>query len=74
MDAPGELPKLLQRDRELLGGRPEQLPGHAGVGRDLAFGQTEGEGDRHEPLLCAVVQVPLEAAPLDIACFHDALP
>ena len=58
----GLLVRLGDRLLRLLGGA-RLGPGHA---------QVDGEG--HQPLLRAVVQVPLEAAPLGVGRVDDARP
>ena len=45
----------------------EDRVGPSGIGAELALRQPEREGERDEPLLRAVVQVPLEAPPLGVA-------
>ena len=67
VDAARELAQLLQRERELLRrvrrGSRRRAPGSE---RELALREAERERERDEPLLRAVVQVPLEPPPLGV--------
>ncbi len=71
MEAARELPQLVERERELVGGRVERCAGRVRVGVELLPRQTQGERQRDQALLRAVVEVPLEAAPLHVAGGHD---
>src|SRR3712207_1621545 len=72
MDAARELAQLLERVRELVARPREQVARTGRVALDLALGKPQEEGDRDEPLLRAVVQVPLETAPLGARGLDDA--
>jgi hypothetical protein len=73
MDAVGERAELLDRDLELVGGRREQAL-ELGVATLAQPPQraAELEGERHEPLLGAVVEVALDPAPLLVRSGGDA--
>src|SRR4051812_33503504 len=74
MDAPSELTKLTDRDLQLGSGiisgndriviRPTHCP-------KTCPEQSEGERQRNEPLLGAIVQISFESAPLGIGGFDD---
>src|SRR5207245_7883758 len=72
MDAACELAQLLERLRELLARRVEQLLGDLGVLLQLGLGKPKRQRQRDEPLLGAVVQIPLEAPPLLVTGRDDA--
>jgi hypothetical protein len=63
MDAACELPQFVERPGELGRGGPEQLLGAVGIVGNLAAGKAQGERQRDETLLGAVVEVPLELVP-----------
>ena len=71
MEAAGELPELLERGRKLLGRGLQELLRRGGVVVQPCLSQPEREGERHETLLRAVVEVPLEPAPCGITRLHD---
>ena len=71
MDASCELPQLLEREGQLTCRVGENRVGASRIGGELALRQPEREGERHETLLCAVVQVALEAPPLGVAGFDE---
>ena len=74
VDAAGQLPQLGQRLLRLLAGRLDQRlelgidPGRA------AAGHAERQGQRDQPLLRPVVQVPLESAAFGVSGLHDPGP
>ena len=72
VDAAGQLAQLLERLREVRVGAPEQLGRLRVAVGDLPPDQAQGERERDEPLLRAVVQVALEPAPLVVARRDDA--
>jgi hypothetical protein len=72
MDPARELAQLLERLVELLAHLDDVLRGCVGIGMDLRFDQTQVERDRDEPLLGAVMEIPLESAALGVAGRHDA--
>ena len=72
MDPAGELAELLQAECELVA-RPRQQFRRAGrVVGEPRLGQAKPESERDQPLLCAVVQVPLEPSALGVAGLDDA--
>ena len=71
MDATGQLTELLERQRQLGGAVVEELADHLGPVGHVA-GEAEVERERDEPLLRAVVQVALDAAPRLVAGLDDA--
>jgi hypothetical protein len=75
MDAAGQLAELGQGEPQLAGRfveRRRQLP--VDGGRDLRAGDPEGQRQVDQPLLGAVVQVPLDPATLGIAELDDPGP
>ena len=73
MDAAGELAQLLQRLGQLVARGAHELLGLLRVATDLAPDQRELQRERDQPLLGAVVQVALDAAPLGVGRGDDAL-
>jgi hypothetical protein len=71
MQPPGELPQFLECLRELLPGRDEDLHRLVGLARQPRLGEAEGERERGEALLRAVVEVPLEAPSRGVRRRHD---
>ena len=71
MEAAHELADLLERERELGLRRVDQLRHLGRIGLEAALDQVQMERDGHEPLLGAVVQVALDAAPLGVAGGDD---
>ena len=72
MDAARELAQLADRELELVDGVGEhlvELGRH--VGPEPLLGCAELERERDEPLLGAVVDVPLDPSPLLVPCRHD---
>ena len=61
-----------QTERELLACLGEQLRCGRRVGRQLRLGEAKAESERDEPLLCAVMKVPLQPLPLGVAGLDDA--
>ena len=74
VDAAGQLAQLGGRLVELLHRLVEQLGGRRRVGVELVAGQAQVHGQRHQPLLGAVVEVALDPAPLGVAGLDDAAP
>ena len=74
MDATRELAQLLECLCELLARSVEQRAGLVGLFAELRLDEPEVDGERDEPLLCAVVQVPLEGASCLVLGPHDACP
>ena len=72
MEPAGELPQLLERGRELLRRGFQEPLRSGGLVVELRQSKPERERERHEPLLGAVVEVPLEIAPGRVAGLHDA--
>ena len=62
MDAASELAQLVERGGELLARGLEHRLGRRRVAADLRLGEAQRERERDEPLLGAVVEVPLEPA------------
>ena len=71
MDAAGELAQLLECLGELGLRAREQLDRRFGIARDPRLDETQRDGERDEPLLRAVVQVPLERAPRRLLCADE---
>ena len=71
VDAARELAQLRERVRELLPGSGEDLVGAVGVVPQPRLREPQRERERDEPLLRAVVQVPLEPAALVVAGLDD---
>ena len=74
VDAAGELAQLLERVGQFLGRRLEQRARAGGVVLELRLREAEGDRHRDQPLLRAVVEVPLEAPALFVACLDEPLP
>ena len=74
MQTARQLAQLVERERQLLTGVFEQRASGRGVLVQLVQRDAEAERQRDDPLLCAVVQVALEPAPLDVAGGDDARP
>ena len=73
MDPARELAQLLERLRELVGRRRDELLRQRGVGTDAVVDHPELERDGDEPLLRAVVEVALQPPPLRVARGDEAL-
>ena len=71
MQAAGELPQLLERVIE-LGARSLELPRGVGIAVELRAHDPEAQRQRHEALLCSVMEVALQAAAGGVARFDDA--
>jgi hypothetical protein len=71
VEAACELSELLERAGELLAGAHEDPRGFRDVGLDPRLGEAKREGQCGEALLCAVVEVPLQAAPRSIRRVDD---
>ena len=74
MEAAGELAQLLERERQLGGGRAEAARRRLRVAAEPRLREPERERERDEPLLRAVVEVPLEAPPLGGLGLDDPRP
>ena len=72
--AADQVPQFGQRLLGLLVGLADDRGGRLGVGAELGLGPAEFHRQRHQPLLCAVVQVPLDAHPLRLGRIHDLGP
>ena len=72
VDAARQLPQLLERLRELVGGLAEQPFGRLGLVVHTRLREAQHQGERDEALLRAVVEVALEPAALDVARLDDA--
>ena len=72
VDAAGQLSQLLERAGELRLRAPEQLVRLRIAGGQHALAGSQGERDRDEALLRAVVEVALEPAALGVAGLDDA--
>ena len=72
MDAARELAQLLERERQLLRRAREHLGGASRIGLDSRLRHPQRQGERDEPLLRAVVEVPLEAPALGRLGLDDA--
>ena len=72
MDPPSQVAQLGQRQAGLVTGVLDQLDG-LGVARlGATFGHAQRQGQRHEALLRAVVEVALDAPPLGVTGGDDA--
>ena len=71
MEAPGKLAELLKRERELLARAGEDARCRLGLRPKLRLGEPQRERQRDEPLLRAIVEVPLESPPLGIGSFDE---
>ena len=72
MDPARELAELFERLRKLVRGLAEETIRLLGVVLDARLREAEHERERDEPLLGAVMEVALEAAPLDVAGLDQA--
>ena len=72
MDSAGELAKLLQTERELFARSRKQLSGACRIVGKPRLGEAKPERERHQALLRAVVEVPLEPPSLCVAGLDDA--
>ncbi len=73
MDAVDELAQLREDVAGLLVGLGEPA-GERPAGRGVQAGEAEGHGERDEPLLGPVVQIPLDAPPLRLERVHQPHP
>ena len=71
MQAARQLAQLLETAREVVLGGRQGLAGGARIVVELRARHPELERHRDEPLLRAVVQVALQAAPLGVAHLHE---
>src|SRR4051794_29253540 len=74
MNPARELPKLLERDRQLARCAAEQFLCRGRVGSELGLDEAQADGQRDEALLGAVVQVALEAPPRFVARRDESRP
>ena len=65
MEPAGQLAKLGQGERQLLGGGRQRRAGGGGVAVERTLRDPQGERERDQALLRAVVQVALEAAAIE---------
>ena len=72
MDAACQVAQLLQREVGLLARLADQLGGAGVGGFDPLLGHAQVQRERHQPLLRAVVEVALDAAPLGVGRSDDA--
>ena len=72
-DAPHHVAQLDERALGVLMRLGDQLLRFRQVIVELGLCQPDGHGQRHQPRLHAVVQVPLDAVPLDLRRGHCAL-
>ena len=72
MEASCELTQLVERDGELVARALERLARLDRIVVELRERQPEGQRERDQALLCAVVEVPLEAPTGDVAGGDDA--
>ena len=72
MDATGQLAKVVEPLGELVLGGGQVLAGGGRVLLEHRADDPQVERDRHEPLLCAIVQVALEPPALGVARLDDA--
>jgi hypothetical protein len=63
--------QLLKRDGEFLSRLGQDGPRVGRIGPEAGIDESEGHGDRDEPLLGAVVEVALEAAACVVRGGHD---
>ena len=73
MDAAGQLAQLLDGELRLLAGLGDQPRGPRRVLLELRLGEAERDGDGDHALLRAIVQVPLDPAPLGVGGVDDPL-
>ncbi len=71
VQAAGELAKLVERVFEVVASTRQHRLGRARVVVQRLLGHPQAERERHEALLCTVVQVPFESPPLGDARFDD---
>ena len=71
MQASGELPQLFERQGELLAGTDQGRSSGRRIGVQLLQCGPQGQRERHQALLCAVVEIALEAAALDVTGGDD---
>src|SRR5207247_8751670 len=74
MEPACELPQLTQGVVELRGRLCQQLVRLLGCGPELRAGDAQRQRERHQALLCAVVEVSLELPPLLVACAYQPSP
>jgi hypothetical protein len=74
VDPLSELSQLLERLRELVRGDRDVLLGLVRRVADLRLREPQADRQRNQPLLGAVVQVPLQPAPLGVARLDDPQP
>ena len=72
MEAARELAQLLEGERKLLPRPAEDRRRRVGIAPELGLGEPEGERERDEALLGAVVEVPLEPPPLGVGRVDEA--
>ena len=72
MEAARKLAELLERERKLFPRPAEDLRRRLGIDPEPGLGEPEGERERDEALLGAVVEVPLEPPPLGVGRVDEA--
>src|SRR5262245_45906848 len=73
MDTPGDVAELLERAADLAPRLTETSPS-LGIAAQPLLEQAELERERDQPLLCAVVEIALQALPLFLARRKHACP
>ena len=71
-DARGDLPQVLDRAPDLVDRRVERRPEDPGLARERELQPPQDDPERHQPLLCPVVQVALEPPALLVPGLDDA--
>src|SRR4249920_822650 len=72
MDPACELTQLVDRMGKFLACATDDLGRGLGIVDEPRLGESKGNGQRHEALLCSVVQVPLEALTRLVASSDEA--
>jgi hypothetical protein len=73
MDAARQLAQLLESLGELVRGAVQKLRCLLWIRFQLGLGEPEGQGKRDQPLLRAVVEVPLQSPTLGVASLQETL-
>ena len=74
MDAAGQVAQLDERLLRFSMGFGHEGAGGVGIGVELVLGPAQVHGQRHQPLLCAVVEIPLDPLTVDLDRVDDAGP
>ena len=72
MDAARELAKLGERSAEVARSLPHERLRGGRVGREARLGEPQNERQRDKALLCAVMEIPLEAPALGVAGLDES--